>query len=380
MVKERLQRDGFLVFETLQRRKDGSVFLAEMSLRLIVLDKPYIVSVSRDITERDAADKQLRLFRELINQSHDAIQVVDAQTQRLIDCNNKACTDLGYSREELMSLSISDIDAYGDPARMIEIEQRLEQDGFVMIDSLHRRKDRSVFPVELSLRRIVLDKTYVVSVARDITERKHAEEELQALQHLLREQAIRDPLTGLYNRRYLEEAMTRELLLAERKGYCVSAIMGDLDHFKLVNDRYGHRAGDEVLRTFGSLLKTVSRGSDIDCRYGGEEFLLLLPDMNEHSARARAESLRAALESTRVQFEGVSINVTGSFGVACFPKHARTGDDLTAAADKALYAAKEAGRNRVVSVSDVDAGNTTSQVSRPTDPDRIGDERAEPGS
>lgn len=115
--------------------------------------------------------------------------------------------------------------------------KRLGQDGFVVIESLHRRKNLSVFPVELSLRMVVLDKPYVVSVARDITERKQVEKELQTLQQLLREQAIHDSLTGLYNRRYLEEVLGRELIVAERKGHCVSAIMGDLDHFKLVNDQ-----------------------------------------------------------------------------------------------------------------------------------------------
>lgn len=111
-----------------------------------------------------------------------------------------------------------------------------------------------------------------------------------------------------------------------------------------------------MLRIFGKLLKSCSRGSDVDCRYGGEEFLLLLPDMSEQSARERAEMLRVALASTLVEFEGSVIAVTGSFGVACFPKHARTGDSLISAADKALYAAKDAGRNRVEVYAGPDAG------------------------
>ncbi|MGB8716536.1 MAG: GGDEF domain-containing protein, partial [Rhodanobacteraceae bacterium] len=107
----------------------------------------------------------------------------------------------------------------------------------------------------------------------------------------------------------------------------------------------------------GKLLKKHSRGSDVDCRYGGEEFLLLLPDMNEQAARERAETLRMALASTPVEFEGNLITVTGSFGVACYPKHAQTGDSLISAADKALYAAKEAGRNRVEVYSASGAGS-----------------------
>jgi diguanylate cyclase (GGDEF)-like protein/PAS domain S-box-containing protein len=318
-----------------------------MSLKWVVLDKPYIVSVARDISERYAAETQLRMFRALIDQSNDAIEVVDVKTLQLVDANQRACRDLGYTREELLSLSVRDIDASDDPVKMRGIGQSLEQDGFVVTESRHRRKDGSVFPVELSLRMVDLDKPYVVSVARDITERKQSELQLQQLQQRLLEQSIHDPLTGLYNRRYLEEALGRELIAAERNNLHVCVIMGDLDHFKRVNDMYGHRAGDEVLRTFGKLLKECSRGSDVDCRFGGEEFLLLLPGMEVTSARERAEQLRQKLAAEPIHFEGAVIPVTGSFGVACYPSHARTGDSLISAADKAMYRAKEAGRNRV---------------------------------
>ena len=181
------------------------------------------------------------MFRALIDQSNDAIEVIDARTRRVVDVNERACRDLGYSREELLSLSVADIDASDDPVRHLGIQQSLEQDRFVVTESLHRRKDHSIFPVELSLRMVDLDKPYVVSVARDITERKQDEQKLRELQQLLREQAIHDPLTGLYNRRYLEEVLARELIVADRKSHCVSVIMGDLDHFKRVNDAYGHR-------------------------------------------------------------------------------------------------------------------------------------------
>jgi diguanylate cyclase (GGDEF)-like protein len=181
----------------------------------------------------------------------------------------------------------------------------------------------------------------------DVTERTRAEREVQALQEKLREQSTRDALTGLYNRRYLEETLGRELLLAERNGHPVSVIMGDLDHFKAVNDHYGHLGGDEVLRAFGALLKRHARGSDIYCRYGGEEFLLVLPGMAEEHAAARAELLRGTIEAAPVGFGALTIAVTASFGVATFPRDGQSSDGLIAAADSALYAAKAAGRNRV---------------------------------
>jgi diguanylate cyclase (GGDEF)-like protein len=171
--------------------------------------------------------------------------------------------------------------------------------------------------------------------------------EVQVLQVQLREQAIRDPLTGLYNRRYLDETLGRELVRAERHDYPVGVIMGDIDRFKTVNDSYGHPAGDEVLRVFGGLLKHSARGSDICCRYGGEEFLLVLFDATLEDTLKRAEQLRAAFAATSVTCETYVIRATASFGVAVFPEHGRTGETLIAAADAALYVAKDAGRDQV---------------------------------
>jgi diguanylate cyclase (GGDEF)-like protein len=123
--------------------------------------------------------------------------------------------------------------------------------------------------------------------------------------------------------------------------------MGDLDHFKAVNDKYGHLAGDEVLRTFGALLTSNARVSDIICRYGGEEFLLVLPGMTKEGARRRAEHVRQAMGAAIVSHGHRRIQVTTSLGVAAYPADGRTTEELIAAADGALYAAKAQGRNRV---------------------------------
>lgn len=167
------------------------------------------------------------------------------------------------------------------------------------------------------------------------------------MQDRLRDEATRDALTGLYNRRYLEETLGRELILAERHGYPVSVIMSDLDYFKTVNDHYGHLGGDEVLRAFGKLMQRHARGSDTYCRYGGEEFLLVLPQMTKGGAVERAEQLRSAVTAAPIPYGTALIAVTASFGVATFPSDGRTSDELIAVADSALYAAKAAGRNRV---------------------------------
>jgi diguanylate cyclase (GGDEF)-like protein len=171
--------------------------------------------------------------------------------------------------------------------------------------------------------------------------------EVQTLQSKLHEQALRDPLTGFYNRRYLTEAFDRELLRAERYARSVSVIMGDLDHFKAVNDTYGHRAGDAVIKAFCELLQRNARGSDIYCRYGGEEFLMVLFDMTGGDAYQRAEQWRLAFAALPIHCDASVIRATASFGIAAFPMHGKTGDALIAAADAALYAAKHDGRNRV---------------------------------
>lgn len=168
------------------------------------------------------------------------------------------------------------------------------------------------------------------------------------LRETLRQQSIRDPLTGLFNRRYLEESLERELRRAARNQYPVGAAMLDLDHFKAFNDRYGHAAGDALLREFGKFLKANVRGGDIACRYGGEEFLLLLPEATVEETRERAEQIRTAMRNLQVTHGGVLEPVTLSAGVAVFPQHGAFHEALLRAADLALYEAKRSGRDRVV--------------------------------
>ena len=171
--------------------------------------------------------------------------------------------------------------------------------------------------------------------------------EIRELHLRLKEQAIRDPLTGLYNRRYLDETLERELSRAKREGYPVSLTMIDLDHFKHVNDTYGHKAGDEVLITLSTLLQSQAREGDIPCRYGGEEFLLVLPRMSLEVASQRAEQWREAFGNMKTRHGELEISVTMSIGLAAYPDHGATAEDLIDSADQALYQAKAAGRNRL---------------------------------
>jgi diguanylate cyclase (GGDEF)-like protein/PAS domain S-box-containing protein len=166
----------------------------------------------------------------------------------------------------------------------------------------------------------------------------------ETLQHL----SVRDPLTGLFNRRYMEESMERELLRAERQGKQVGVIMLDIDHFKRFNDTFGHGAGDALLQDLGKFLQKHVRGSDIACRYGGEEFTLIMQDATLEVTHQRAEQIKESIKQLRVH-QGTKVldPITLSLGVAIFPEHGKTRRTILQAADVALYRAKETGRGRV---------------------------------
>jgi diguanylate cyclase (GGDEF)-like protein len=168
------------------------------------------------------------------------------------------------------------------------------------------------------------------------------------LRESLRSQSIHDPLTGLYNRRYLEEVMELDIARASRSGESFALVMADLDHFKRINDRFGHDAGDLVLTEFAQAVQAQIRKGDVACRYGGEEFIVLVRGADVEAAAARAESIRQAIASLSLSWNGTSIGpVTVSLGVAAYAEHADNPRALVALADGALYAAKRNGRNRV---------------------------------
>ena len=205
-------------------------------------------------------------------------------------------------------------------------------------------------------------------IFRDVTDRKEVEKDLRhamdrlqtqlieigLLQSQLREQAIRDALTNLFNRRYLDETLERELARAARDVYPLCIVMMDIDHFKDVNDTYSHEAGDHVLKTLAKTITAQSRQGDFTCRYGGEEFVLVMPNISLEVARDRAHSLHHAISTMFAPFGKYVLNITVSMGISIFPAHGETRDELLRTADKALYAAKNAGRNQVCVYKDVE--------------------------
>ena len=304
------------------------------------------------LAENEKINRALReseaKFRGVVSQS--LVGIVITENGKFTYSNAKFDEIFGYAADEMRELGPSDM-ATGQDRSLVEEEVRRRMSGEIdQIDYGFRglRKDGAVIDIEVH--GSVMEaggKRALISLLLDVTERVRAARELQTLQDKLREQSIHDGLTGLYNRFYLDDFLSRELIAAKRADYPVSAIMADLDHFKSINDRYGHLAGDEVLRVLGGLMKQHARGSDMCSRYGGEEFLLVLPGMAQDSAAGRAEQLRRALAAVQIPFGGSTIEVTASFGVATFPVDGATADALVSAADSALYASKAAGRNRV---------------------------------
>ena len=190
-------------------------------------------------------------------------------------------------------------------------------------------------------------------------------DEITLLQARLQEQAQRDPLTGLYNRRYLDAALERQLQACRQSGQPLALALIDIDHFKQINDTYGHPAGDEVIRCLAGLLAERVRSPErVICRYGGEEFLLMLPGTTVEEAAALAERLRTGFEAMPVEWDGRRIQATLSAGVSGLPGFAPDAQLLVREADQALYSAKLAGRNRVVVADAAAAGNGRARVDR----------------
>jgi len=301
----------------------------------------------------------------LIEKMSDGVLVLDAQG-RIVDINpamknfldEDPATFLGKNMTETLGIWNENIEHL-----MNGMETRSE---LRLPDKPSRYLDLRVTPLydddqRLSGRLIIF---------RDVTDRKEVEKDLRhamdrlqtqlieigLLQSQLREQAIRDALTNLFNRRYLEETLERELARAVREVYPLCIVMMDIDHFKDVNDTYGHEAGDLVLKTLAETVTKQSRQGDFVCRFGGEEFVLVMPNINIDVAKERVNSLHKSISSLYIPFGRFNLNITMSMGISWYPKHGETKEDLLRTADRALYTAKNTGRNRVAVYREIEKG------------------------
>jgi diguanylate cyclase (GGDEF)-like protein len=272
----------------------------------------------------------------LIENMSDGVIVLDAQN-RLVDINPAARRMLS----SLKNLEIGDAfdEAFSDLPHLAE-RFRDVNDTHVELpvgEPPHRYYDLRISPLHGGEGNFIGR----LAVWRDITPIKKAQVELQ-------EQVIRDPLTGLFNRRFLTETLEREFARAKRERAPISLVMIDIDQFKAVNDAYGHDAGDAILVGLAKLLQGQTRGGDIVSRYGGEEFLVVLPNVTAEIAFQIAEKWRTSFQSPDTPFETTGIRATISCGIAEYPIHGDTAADVITNADRAMYLAKQMGRNCVM--------------------------------
>jgi diguanylate cyclase (GGDEF)-like protein/PAS domain S-box-containing protein len=290
-------------------------------------------------------------YRRLFEAAQDGILLLDAETGAITDVNPFLIKMLGYSREEFVEKKLWEVGAFKDVEASQEAFEALQKNEYIRYEDLPlRAKDGRLIQVEFVSNVYLVGGEKVIQCnIRDITERKQAEDALLKSEARLRELSVRDHLTGLFNRRYMEETLERELLRASRKGLPLGILMIDVDDFKQFNDKFGHAAGDAVLHELGNLLLGHFRGEDVACRYGGDEFVIILSDASQAVTFERAELLSEHARHLNLQFEGQTLEaVTLSVGVAVFPENGSTSAEILKAADTALYRAKREGRSRVV--------------------------------
>jgi len=290
-------------------------------------------------------------YRRLFEAAQDGILILDARTGAITDVNPFLIKMLGYSREELVEKKLWEVGAFKDLEASQQAFEALQKNEYIRYEDLPlKAKSGRLVDVEFVSNVYLVGEEKVIQCnIRDITERKQAQDALLKNQALLREQSVRDHLTGLFNRRYMEETLERELLRAIRKDLSLGVIMVDMDELKRFNDMWGHAAGDEILRELGNLLFRQVRGEDIACRYGGDEFILILPDASLEVALERAQRISEYAQDFQLQFEGKRLEaVTLSIGVAVFPEHGATSMGILRAVDAALYRAKREGRGLLV--------------------------------
>ncbi len=383
-------------------RKDGSVFWGDLAVKGIYDPQgsiEMVVGILTDITERKEAEVQLyqvnhRLIRErdhlrqrnqemlLLNQMGDMLQTCQSISEaygmvgeiagQLFAGKSGALYIYHAERDIIKVVSRWGERMLPEPAFAPEVCKAFQQN---CVYTFYKGSDRAMcqhVPISaivwtLCVPLVAQNETLgILSLCGDVmldhatrarmqqlaeTVASHVAMALSNLElrERLREQAIHDSLTGLFNRRYLDETLTRELKRADRQDQPVGLILLDIDHFKHFNDTYGHDTGDTLLRLVGAFLKNFTRGEDIACRYGGEEFIVVLPGATLDATCQRAEELRLGIGDLSIRYhDQVLAGITVSLGVAVFPEHGMSDETLVKVADMALYRAKGQGRNCVV--------------------------------
>jgi diguanylate cyclase (GGDEF)-like protein/PAS domain S-box-containing protein len=350
--------------------KDGIEIPVEIKLSPVKMEKgTHVIAFMRDATERKQAEEKLReseaLYESLVNQLPQNLYRID-RDGKVLFINKTLQQNLGVPLENILGKS-----AYELYPEDKALQYRAEDGQVIASGKPLTLVDENRSPVtgqityNEGIKIPIFDKDGNVSgiqgIFYDITERKQAEEalrdthqtlqtqfnEINMLKETLQEQVIRDPLTNLHNRRYLNEMLEHEVARAKRENYPLSVMMIDIDRFKNFNDTYGHSTGDEVLKSLSRLLVESVRQGDIACRYGGEEFLVVMIGAHKTDVERRAEGICRDFSKLRIHFDDQELSATVSIGIAFYPRHGIDIQQVISIADAAMYQAKQAGRNQV---------------------------------
>ncbi|KXX66251.1 diguanylate cyclase [Marichromatium gracile] len=362
------QEGLFALTEIEQPRKGGGTVQTEVVTSLLIdgSGRPSkVLGITRDITARKALEAKLRIRAAAIEAAADAIIITDAEGY-LLYANPAFTRQTGYRLESGRRLHSRVLKSgRHDSHFYAEMWQTILAGRVWRGELINRRRDGELYEEEMTISPVANERGEIerfIAIKRDISVQRAMEralrtanqrlrenlDEISELQQELAEQAVRDPLTGLYNRRHLDDALARELARMRREASTLVVLMVDIDHFKRINDGWGHPVGDGVLRSLAATLRDHFREFDLICRYGGEEFLVVLPGTDLEQGLARAESVRRYFAAQRIALGEQREQITISIGLAVFPLHATEQAALIAQADAALYRAKRAGRDRVM--------------------------------
>jgi diguanylate cyclase (GGDEF)-like protein/PAS domain S-box-containing protein len=317
-----------------------AAFVAPLIEGILITYGLIILVNQRLSVDRKEAEEHFEL---IFNTGLDATVITRLQDGMIFNINEGFTALSGFTRAESIGKSSLEINIWKDPADRQKVVKELSEKGFCEnFEAIFQRKDGSSIYGIMSAKIITLKGLpYIISVTRDITERKRLEDDLRKL-------ATTDGLTGVTNRRLFLELAQNELDRAIRYNHPLTIALMDIDHFKHVNDTYKHSSGDQVLLAFVKICQKNIRTIDVFARFGGDEFVLLLPETNQENACEVIERLRMALSAASIDLGGNPISVTTSWGITSLTNEHESLDTLLSRADRALYRAKETGRDRVV--------------------------------
>jgi diguanylate cyclase (GGDEF)-like protein/PAS domain S-box-containing protein len=297
-----------------------------------------IVNVVRIIENEKKLKENEKRLKDILESIHAGIIIIDAETHKIVDVNPMAESMIGISKGDIVNNICHKFICPAEEGKcpITDLGHKVDNSERILLS----KGDKEIPILKTVTSTTISGRVHLVESFLDITEIRKMQEELKIL-------STTDFLTGLYNRRHFLELFEKEFSRALRFDKKISFMMLDLDHFKKINDTYGHHAGDKALVTFSDLTKSLLRKYDILCRFGGEEFAIFCPETSTEEAALVAERIRKEIEKNTILYDGMEIKLTVSIGIAEFIHSDKEVDDIIKRADKALYKAKFSGRNNV---------------------------------